>query len=170
MKEIENIKVDRKTLAELFEVNEKYINELVDEYGMPKIDYNTYNLVDCFKWWIEHQKNILKKQIEKLKAMKPQDELALMSARLKELDVMEREGKLIELDLIKNAWMSEYKMLNELLIGLGPRLSTRLINKSDPIEVRKIIDEEVEKIKNAIVELPLPINQEEEDDENEESD
>lgn len=153
--ELNNVNVDRKTLAQLLLVNEKYINELSTERGLPRIDYNTYRLIDVLTWYFKYKDELTKKIVEKIKSTKPQDELALKSARLKELEILEREGKLIDIEEVKLAWISEYKKFEELLEGMLARLIIKVPNKNVD-ELRVILKEEIDALKQAIVELPLP--------------
>jgi hypothetical protein len=152
--------ITRKELAEILGYDEKYINQLVDEKGLPRLQFNQYDLIEVVKWWKNYIEELHREELKRVRAFKPQDELALKSARLKELEILEREGKLIEVDLVRSAWLEEIKLLKELLDSLGARLSHNLIGK-DVKEIKRIIDEEVERIEQNISELPI---ENEEDD------
>jgi len=152
--------ITRKELAEILGYDERYINQLVNEKGLPRLEFNQYDLIEVVKWWKNYIEELHQEELKRVRVTKPQDELALKSARLKELEILEREGKLIEVDLVRSAWLEEMKLLKELLDSLGARLSHNLVGK-DVKMIKKIIDEEVERIEQNISELPI---ENEEDD------
>lgn len=156
-KEIEEAKyLTRKGVAKLLNYkNEKYINELERDFGLPKINWNKYDIYQVIQWYINYIEGIHTKEIQKLKEEKPQDELARKSARLKELEIQEREGKLVDLDYVKWAWIEEYKLLDEILAGIGAKLAPKLLKKENATEIRFIIDEEIKKAKEKIAQLPI---------------
>ena len=105
---MDQIILSRKDLAELFGYkNEGYINELEKDYGLPKVDWNKYELSACLKWFLQYKEEIHQKEIEKTKAAKPQDDLARKNAQLKQLEIEEKTGLLIDADLVRNAWLNE---------------------------------------------------------------
>ena len=153
--------VTRKELAKLLGYkNEKYINELERDFGLPKKDFNKYDIYEVIEWFIGYKENLHKKELEKIKETKPQDELARKSARLKELEILEREGKLIDAELNKIVWLEEYKMLSEKLDMFSIAAAGKIIEKFKELAkhektIKSIIEVEKDKIKNEIAEYPL---------------
>jgi len=149
----------RKEVAELLGFkNEKYINELESEFNLPKEDFNKYELKKVIHWWTRYTAEKHLKEVDKIKKEKPQDELARRQARLKEIEIKEREGNLIEYDLVKWAWVEEYKLLDELLSSISVKLASQLLHKTNLNEVRTIIDNEVKKLKEKISKLKIKDN------------
>jgi hypothetical protein len=152
---ISNINIGRKELAEFFGFTEKYINELVNDHGLPREEHNKYNLIKCFQWFIVYIKENHTAEILRLKREKPQDDLARNSARLKELEILEKEKKLFDSDDVTMAWLNEIKIFGEMLDTICINLAPLLIDKSNEKEIRYLIKQQTDKIKKEIADLQL---------------
>lgn len=157
--DINLINVKRKILSDLFNCSENYINEL-HTLGMPKNGYDSYPLIDCLKWKRVYDEDLHQKELARAKSEKPQDDLARKSARLKELEIMEREGRLIDYDINKQAWLNEYKMLGDKLDMFGITITSIMIQRFPELgkyekDIRDLVDEEKNKIKDSIAKLPI---------------
>ena len=139
-------RIELMQLAKLFGIhNENYLNELVRDFGLPQIDNNKYDWNECLKWFIKYQEMKHNKAIEKIKSDKPQDDLARKNARLKQLQIDELEGRLVDVDLVKDYWNIELSTLRTSLRGLGGVLATRLLKINDQSTIKIIIDEAIDK-------------------------
>ncbi len=160
MSYIKDIIVERSELAIALDVADKYINELENKGIVKKIKHNQYKLLDNFQAYIIYLRELNKKELERVRSEKPSDDLARKSARLKELEILEREGKLIDAELNKIAWLEEYKMLSEKLDMFSIAAAGKIIEKFKELAkhektIKSIIEEEKDKIKNEIAEYPL---------------
>jgi hypothetical protein len=158
LKEIKNIIVGRKIIAELLGYkNEKYINELEKEADLPKIKHNQYPVFDCFRWYVDYLKSNHEKEIDRLKSDKPQDDLARKNAELKQIELDKQNLKLLDRDELFPALLNEYGVFKTSTEGQGARLAARLKGVNSFDEIKNIIDtdnnEIFKKLANGIVSL-----------------
>ena len=156
---ISDIKLTRKQLSELFGYkNEKYINELERDFGLEKDAWNQYDLKKSVEWFINYKENIYAKEIEKIKADKPQDDLARKQAKLKQMDIEEREGRSIDSDLVRMKWLDEIKVFDLNIDSIEATLIISLKNLLTDVEKgNEIIKTTVRKTKEKIANTELDI-------------
>ena len=151
--EIQNIKVGRKELAEIFGIAEKYVNELHKDHGMPKAGHNEYPLIECIKWHKNYQDEIHAKEIQKIKADKPQDELARNNARLRELEIEREEGALTYIEDIEAPMFNLIGMIIQQMDAWPTNCSQKVADESDPIKCLEILEEQKNKTRTKIASL-----------------
>lgn len=156
---ISDIKLTRKQLSELFGYkNEKYINELERDFGLEKDAWNQYDLKKSVEWFINYKENIYAKEIDKIKADKPQDDLARKQAKLKQMDIEEREGRSIDSDLVRMKWLDEIKVFDLNIDSIEATLIISLKNLLTDVEKgNEIIKTTVRKTKEKIANTELDI-------------
>lgn len=137
--------VTRKILAEILSVSENYINEL----GVPKVAYNQYNLVDCVKWYLKYLDDMNKKAIERVKQEKPQDDLARKSAELKQLQIDEARGRLIDKDEVFDAVLTVIQIIIANIDVLAIKASPLLVGLNQK-EIQSLLEKEINDIKTKI--------------------
>lgn len=155
MSSINQVSVTAKELSDLYGVSEKYISELVNDHNHPKVAWNEFNLYESLKWWIKYKEEIHRREIEKIKEDDPQKSLARSNKKLKDLDYEERIGSLLPLEVVKMAWVEEVKIIGKALDGLPTKVAPRLVNLSDEEEAVSILNDEINKIRNRIGDLPI---------------
>ena len=144
------ITVSRKEIAEIFGYNERYINELVKDKGAPREKHNKYNLVAWIRWHIKYVEDKHKADLEKAKASTPQDILATKNAILKDYDIKEREGELVNAEAVRISWLDEMRMIQSNVDLLQITLKQRLQDIDDNAELNNIITDEFIKVKKKI--------------------
>ncbi len=111
--ESKNKHYTRQELAALFGFkNDKYINELERDFGLQKEGWNSYDLQKSLQWFLNYKEEQCKRAIAKIKNKKPQDELALKNVLLKQIEIEQKEGKLISTELVENVMSDEAELYN----------------------------------------------------------
>lgn len=95
MNDIKKITVTTKQLAEIFNVSESYISDLVNDYNMPKVAFNKFNLLDCMKFRFTHLEKIYQDKINRYNDNESnKGRIEAATARLKEIELSEKENQL----------------------------------------------------------------------------
>src|SRR3989337_1983953 len=105
--------------------NRNYIAELVRDHNFPRDTHNQYPLIDFIKRYVEYQDELCEKKILKIRELKPQDELARKSAELKDLELKEKQKKLIDSSIVNFAWLNEIHIINTELDGFSIKISDK---------------------------------------------
>jgi hypothetical protein len=155
--ELNEINIRRLQVAELFGLDEKYINELVSSHGLPKEGHNEYNLVKCLKWFVAYKDELHIRECNRIKQEKPQDHLARKSAEKKDLEIQIMQNKLIEADTVRMAISNIFILLSQWLDTMGVRLAPLVIGKTEKKEIQNLINEEAVKIKLEICKMPVEL-------------
>lgn len=146
MSSVKSIIVTTKELAEIFGVSDGYISELVNDYQMPKIAFNQFNLYECLKFRFEHLEKIYQDKIKKNKDETNRGRLELASARLKELELKKIEGELAPVEEFRIAFYNQImifvkamKVLNTFFkfdLGLNPEQIENVREKIDQLLIQ----------------------------------
>lgn len=155
---MKNLILESIEIADILGYKRNYISELVNKHGMPKKGFNKFDLREVIPWHIQHMNKIHVEEIEKIRSDKPQDELARKQAKLKQMDIEERQEKLIDADLVRMAWLNEIKVFDlnidsieaTLIIGLKSLLTN--VEKGNEI-IRNTVKKTKEKIANTEIDI-----------------
>lgn len=154
--ELNKINVGRKELAAILDYHENHINYLVTKEGAPKNEeHNSYSLVGFIKWWKKYFERTKEEEIQRVKNAKPQDQLALNSSRLKELQIKEKEGELVSAADVNDAWQNEMAVLNAKVDGLPIKAAPQLVGISDQTKIKDILTELINDLKADIAKTKL---------------
>lgn len=126
--------------------NRNYISELVKDKGMPKEDWNKFDLYKVIPWFLQLKEEQYKDEIRKVRAEKPQDDLARKSTELKDLQIQEMKGALVDKEQVLAAVLSLIGVLKSAFKSLSPKVAPQLTSEADVKVIRKKIDEEVTRI------------------------
>lgn len=155
-KEIEQRRyLTRKELSKILGFNDKYINELEREYGLPKETWNKYDINKMIPWLMEYKDTIHKKNIEKIKSDKPQDVLAIKSAEYKDLLIREKRGELVPATAVEDAWVNEISVINAELDSFPIKAAPNLLGVKTVKKMKDKLIIEINKIKTKIAKLKL---------------
>ncbi len=69
-----------------------------------------------------------------------------ITAKMKELELGKRMGKLVEVDRVKASWYEVSRTVRNSYLALPDRLASILASTTDPGEVHRILSEEINKI------------------------
>lgn len=76
----------------------------------------------------------------------------MAEARGKELDIEEREGKLIEVEAVRKTWVALFGEVRAALLGLPTELALRLAEEKDPKRCQKILSDRLDEVLGALPE------------------
>jgi len=148
--------ISRKEVAELLGYkNDKYINELELSNGLPKEDFNKYNIYKVVKWFIDYKEKLHRNEIERIKNVKPQDHLASKSAEFKELLIEEKKRNLLRKDEVAQKWIEEIQIINNALTGFPIKVANKIVGITDEQKIIEIVSEELNKVKENISKTKL---------------
>jgi phage terminase Nu1 subunit (DNA packaging protein) len=146
--EVEKIEVTTRTLAQLFGVTARRIQQLSEDGVLPfRLVRNrrTYNLVESVqkytKFLKDGEKTADQQDLEaKLKKQKLEAEIALKEsqAELHEMKTRLFDGQIIEVDDVKDDYIAFFKVFKRLVNGIAPRVAGQLSGQVDAMTVRKI--------------------------------
>jgi len=145
------MEVSTKQLADIFHVTERTV-QLWAKGGCPKAGHGKWNMQDVVAWWADNiyggnvpdSDETAKAKQDYWKAKARTEEARSRNEKIK-ADLAEE--KVLPLDEIKKAWAWR---INEVSTGLGMiplRLSPLLVGKPE-MEIRKILDNELWKIRD----------------------
>jgi len=149
---IKEITVTTSDLADLIDVSDKYISQLVLDHNYPKEGHNAFNLYKFIKKRFQHLEEMCNDRIVKiLREETSKSRLERANAELKELELQEKRGQLIDSNHFKDALENEahifIKGLDILNVKLGQVLS--LDEKQS-----QLIEKEINSIREQIAALP----------------
>ncbi len=160
MNELNNITVTTKQLAEIFEVSESYISDLVNDHKMPKLGFNKFPLVDCIKFRFNHLNKIYEDKIIKSRDVSNRGRLDSAMAEIKELELAKLKGELAPVKEFEIALRNEAQLFIKGLDALVVRLPYELENVKDKSEMQKIIKKETDSIRLTISNVPADMRAE----------
>ena len=112
--------------------------------GFPKKSNGRYNLPECVAWRIDQ----LTMDAAAGEPASPQlERFRKLRADLLAIDLKEREGKLVPIDNVYQAWGQRYLMFRDSLLSLQDRLPALLVG-CPQLEIKKKLDDEARYILN----------------------
>lgn len=116
--------VNKRDLAEILGISERSLTEWQHD-GMPILvdgvrgEENKYDTEAVIKWWLH-------RELRKVQNESPKDRLSRLQADRVQMDIDEKNGKLISVDLIEPAWEAMVLSARSMLRGAPDRLATLL--------------------------------------------
>jgi phage terminase Nu1 subunit (DNA packaging protein) len=134
--ELKSIEVSTLVFANLVGLSTRRIQQL-RELGMPFNGRGRIHLVEGFQWLLRYQKpeaeSLSEAKLRKLTA----------EANLRELEVGEAEGRLLERDAIISAVQSSLLKVKTRLLAIPTRLGHALANEPSAASVQHILETEI---------------------------
>jgi len=149
--------VARRELAKILGYGDEHINRLTADYGLPKAIRNGYDLIEIIRWLKKRHKE----EIDDMSKDKPQDLLARKSAELKDLQIQEKKGELLDKFEVSAAWINQLQIIKGTIQGLAVKLSTKL--PCEPKLTIEIAEKEIAVLLNKISNTKLEIEELEEE-------
>lgn len=146
--EIEKVEVTTRTLAKMFNVSARRIQQLTEDGVLPyRLVRNrrTYNLMECVqnysKFLKDGEKTEDQQDLEaKLKKQKLEAEIALKEsqAELHEMKTRLFDGQIIEVEDVQDDYVSFFMVFKRLVNSIAPRVAGQLSGVTDAMTIRKI--------------------------------
>jgi hypothetical protein len=146
----------REQTAEILQVDKIYLNDLVKREELPIEKFNTYDIRKVFIW----NKKRYEKRIDDCSKDRPQDLLAARSAELKQLQIQEKKGELLDKFEVSAAWINQLQIIKGTIQGLAVKLSTKL--PCDPKLTIEVAEKEIAVLLNKIANTKLELEDMEE--------
>lgn len=153
--ELKNIIVSSKVLCQILDYDHRYISELVNDHGLPKIAHNKYPLLECIEWDKKYQKQLAEKKIKEARDTRSRLEAA--QAELKELELKEKQNELGPVAEFELAMKNEVSLFVKMFNSLGTQLRYDL-NLSP--EQNDIIQNKIDNFLKHYASLPAETNSE----------
>ena len=74
----------------------------------------------------------------------------LALARLRELELAEKQGKLIDRSKVEREWFEHGRLIRDAFLGIPARLGSLLASISDPHQIHQLLDAELRKALNEV--------------------
>lgn len=129
------------TIAKLFGLSERRIQQLAQEGIIPKPDKNQYELVGCVRAYINYlQQRAFGKgaapkdtHLERARLIKAQADIA-------ELDLAQRTGALITVDRVESDWMTMVNSCRSKLLSIPTKCAYQVMALDNPEEIQKYLE------------------------------
>lgn len=157
MGQLNEITISTQEVAALLMVSESYISDLVTREGMPKIGKNKFNAYQCTQWRLNHLQKIFEDQKNKLRDFTNRGRLDAANAKLKELELAEKEGTLAPVKQFELALMNEAMIFKK---GIESFTQTLKYDLGLNPEQQEIIEEKANRILTQFSALPPDIKAE----------
>lgn len=73
-------------------------------------------------------------------------------AKLRELELAEKQGKLIDRSSVESTWFEKGRLIRDGVLAISDRLASLLASTTDPHQVHQLLDSELRKALNDIAE------------------
>ena len=155
MTKLKEVTATTKELAELFDVTPKYVSQLVLNHGMPKAAKNKFNFYKCVKWRFDFNEKSFEDRSQKIREENTKSRLERANAELKELDLAEKRGELVQATAMENAWLNEIAVIDAELEGLAIKAAPNLLGIKSVKKMKDKLIIEINKIRTKIAKLKL---------------
>lgn len=139
--------IGHEELAALFGVARESIARMVREDGLPKTGYGKYPVVECLRWYIDRLK--AKNAGESTEITEERRKLIVAQRVGQELENAKMRGELLDAGLVASAIQHMGALVSTQLEGLAPRVCQQLAVLKDPIEIRRVLQDECRAIRRA---------------------
>lgn len=142
-------------IARLYEVDERSVQNWAKDYGIVKNGRGEYNLISCIRLVYHNQRDLINRKMGEEGSQKRTMELEKIDEQVRQLKLenAKLEGKLRDVDKVKQVAYSRAKREADMLCNLPSRLKSILAAEQDEFKIGEILKEEIEGIMNKIIEM-----------------
>jgi len=151
-----------KTIARLFNLTERRIQQLASEGIIPKSERGKYDLVECVRGYIKFlQDRAFGKELSALDSHTERTRLLKAQADIAELECEQMRGTLIDCEVIQEHWCMQDGAMKTKIMGLPTKVAHVVQNATTMVEIENAINREcveaLQELRNAIPERPADI-------------
>lgn len=134
-----------KTIAKLFNLTERRVQQLAKEGIIPKAERGKYELIGSVQGYVKYlqERTLGQHDASPTDLMEHKVRLTRAQADEKEMEVRILQGDLLHVDDVKASWWKIIQITKARFMALPMRLAPILISKSDLREVEDVIKESV---------------------------
>lgn len=141
---LKNVTVSSEVISEVLNLNKKYISQLVREKKFPKASHNSYPLIEFIQRFIEYKNELNENEKRKIRELvSNRDRLEKAQADLKEIELEEKQKKLIPSDEVESVMLTAAQVYVKGLEAFETTLPPILVNAKDQSEITAIIRDAV---------------------------
>lgn len=139
------------TLAKLFNITERRVQQLARDGVIPKAERGKYDLVECTRAYIK----FLQQALDETKPDPNSDRTRLERARADkmELEVQEARGELARVDELRDLWIRRVVNFKTRMLAIPRKVAPSLVGKKKAAQIEQELDTEIreglEEIANA---------------------
>ena len=131
-------------LGKLWDVTPRYVRQLAKEGVIPKSARGKYPLLSATTAYVKHLRDRNQQGYTSNDDFNKEKHLKLAAERkLAEMEVDEKEGKIIAVELVAKEWESEAARIRAKLLAMPNKMAPRMRGISSLPEIRALIKEEV---------------------------
>ena len=128
------------TIAKLFGLTERRVQQLARDGVIPKPEKNQYELIGSVRSYIEYlQQRAFGKGVAPQDTHHERARLIKAQADMAEIDLAERTGQLVTVERIEADWIQMVTACRAKLLGIPTKTAYQIANLKDPEEVEKFL-------------------------------
>jgi len=131
------------TIAKLFKLTERRVQQLSQEGILPKIGRGQYELVPTVQAYVEYLKQQFSSEISTDDIVKNRNRLTLARAELYEIEKSKLEEELIPASVVKKTWMVYITMLKNKLLSIPNKVAPLMVTVENINEAKQILKERI---------------------------
>ena len=129
------------TIAKLFGVTERRVQQLAQEGILPKPEKNQYELVGCVREYINYlQQRAFGKGVAPQDSHLERARLLKAQADNAELDLAHKTGGLITVERVEVDWLGMINACKSKLLSIPTKAAYQISNLDDPHEIEKFLE------------------------------
>ena len=135
-----NVKeVTQTELCKILGLSRQSIWDYTQKGIFKKLPNGKYNAADCINAYIKYKTQKFEEKIQRMESEEAERRKKIAEARLKELELAEREEKLVDVDKVKDIWIKHITNTKQKLLSL-PGKAAPLVYQADNInEIQQIL-------------------------------
>lgn len=128
------------TIAKLFGISERRVQQLAQEGMIPKPEKNQYELVGCVRSYINYlQQRAFGKGIGPQDTHLERARLLKAQADMAELDLAEKLGELVSVERVEADWLAMVSACRAKLLSIPTKSAYQVSNLKDTHEIEKFL-------------------------------
>ena len=132
-------------VANVLNMTPQMVNRHVKDHGMPRISRGEYDLVKCVHWYIAYKDQQIKEARSGTETeSQARQRLIVASADLRELELAQACGDLIEIDVAQMVWQRVAASFRNKMLLLPTKLAGQVITCKDPNEAQALLETEIQ--------------------------
>ena len=131
-------------VAQVLNMTPQMVNRHVKQRGMPRISRGEYDLVKCVHWYIDYKDQQIKEARRGTETeAQARQRLVIATANLREVDLAQACGELIEIDVAQTLWQRLVVSFRNKMLLIPTKLAPQVITCKEPTEAQALLEAEI---------------------------